>query len=92
MKPLVAINAKATAPSRLTALLTIVILGGKLAFALGSATGSGLATDGLWRPVLPVTLVMGSFGVMVLVLSLLSPTLQAQISREKRAKMNHVTV
>ena len=66
----------------LTALLTIVIMGGTLAFALGSATGSGPATDGLWRPVLPVALVMGSFGAMVLVLSLLSPAFQPQIRRE----------
>jgi hypothetical protein len=73
---------KASALSWLTALLTIIILGATLAFALGSTTGIGAGTNGLWRPLLPVTLVMGSFGVMVSVLSLLSPTLQAQIRRE----------
>jgi hypothetical protein len=53
----------------------VVILIATLTFAAASATGTGAANDGLWRQVLPVTLVMGIFGAMVLVLSLLSPTL-----------------
>jgi hypothetical protein len=53
----------------------VVTLIATLTFAVASATGTGAANDGLWRQVLPVTLVMGIFGAMVLVLSLLSPTL-----------------
>lgn len=68
--------------SWLTALLTIVILAATVIFVVGSASGSDAASTGLWRSLLPVTLVMGCLGGVVLVLSLLSPTVPVHIRSE----------
>jgi len=74
----------ASALSWFTALLAIAVLIATLTFAIGSVSGSGAETNGLWGPVLPVTLVMGSFGAAVLVLSLLSPTLTGAVAASRR--------
>ena len=67
-----------------TALLTIAVLIAAVTFAVGSASGSGTETDRLWGPLLPIALVMGSFGAAVLVLSLLSPTLTGAVAASRR--------
>lgn len=48
--------------------------------------------DALSWPLLQVALVMGSFGAAVLVLSLLSPTIQAHIRREYQSEWRHSEV
>ena len=45
-------------------------------------TGGPLESNGFWWPLLPVALVMGSFGAVVLALSLLSQTIQARVRRK----------
>jgi hypothetical protein len=50
--------------------------------------GPSLETNGFWWPLLPVALVMGSFGAMVLVLSLLSPTLTGATVAASRKRDN----
>jgi hypothetical protein len=72
----------------LTTIATIVILLATLTFVVGSATGTGPANDGLWRQLLPVTLVMGSLGAVVLVLSRLSPAPAAETQRLGREHPN----
>jgi len=52
------------------------------AASLPRTGGPSLETNGSWWPLLPVALVMGSFGAMVLVLSLLIPTIQAHSRRD----------
>jgi uncharacterized protein YjbJ (UPF0337 family) len=74
----------APALPRLTLLFVATLLIAVLLWAAVTATGTGGPLEGnrLWWPLLQVALVMGSFGAVVLVLSLLSPTIQAHIRRE----------
>jgi hypothetical protein len=73
---------KASALRWLAALVTIVILIATLTFAVGSATGTDAETSGVWRQLLPVALVMGFFGAVVVELSLLSPLVPAHSRNE----------